>query len=187
LEIIKKASRFTDDTRQHGLYELFSLLLFSSLCIAAAVLLFSVYYWVFAALIAADGIATLTRRDSIVSSDRALFFFVVLVMSMLESPFNIFSLTVELLILVAALDFSFFLKKLDSTRVDKSVVFGRLRSYAYTMLPTFFLTYVLFYAYSFNLQFSVSQAVAVLGFSFVGALIVVFIVARYLFFLGRGN
>ena len=99
---------------------------------------------------------------------------------MLGNPSNIFILTIEILGLVAALDFSFLLRKVDGTSVDLSVLAKRLKSYAYTVLPAFFVTYLFLYVYSQNLQFSASEAVVVFGLASVGALIVVYAVVHFL-------
>ncbi len=181
--------RRQDSRIRVGLFALFSLLLFCLLCAVVAVFLFAGYYWLFVALAILDGVGIFAKADLIVYLDRSVFFLTVMIISMLQSPLNIFSLTIEILILVAALDFSLFLKKLDCTRVHSSVVLYRLRSYAYTVLPAFLLTYAL-YLYSFNLplpKFSLSEIIIVFGLSSVGTLIIVYVLAQGLLSLGKHN
>lgn len=164
-----------------GIFKLLSFLLFSLLCIGT-ITFFPGLLWPLTALIVIDGLGTmLTRTDWIASADRAFFFFLVVVWTLLRSSANVFFLTLEILCIVATLDFSFLLRKLDGTNVDSAVLTGRLRSYAYTMLPAFLLTYVLLYLYSFNFQFTDAQAVIVLSLAAVGALVVIYTVSRYLF------
>jgi hypothetical protein len=167
-----------------GIFNLFSFLLFSSLCVLAAAFLPG-YWLLFGALIAMDGLGTLVPADFFVSADRAIFFLAFVVLAMLKNPSGIFILTIEILGVIAALDFSFLLRKVDGTSVDRDVLARRLKSYAYTVLPAFFVTYLFLYVYSQNIQFNASEAVVAFGLASVGALIVVYAIVRFLFSLER--
>lgn len=165
-----------------GIYKLFSFLAFLSLNVTAAAVLSSssAFLWLFGVLVAMDGLGTLMLPDSVVSADRAFFFFTVTIVSIVENSSNIFLLTLIVLGLVAALDFTLLLRKLDGTRVHPTVLANRLRSYARTILPAFLLTYLFLYLYSLNPQLSTLEALVVFGLTMAGALITIYFVARYL-------
>ncbi|MGA2877076.1 MAG: hypothetical protein ABSE82_16285 [Nitrososphaerales archaeon] len=167
-----------------GIFKLFSLLLFASLCITVA-LLQSSYWWLFGALIVVDVLGMLASADSIVSGNRAVFFLAVMVTVIVGNPSNIFVLTLEMLGLIASLDFSFLLRKVDGTGVDRSVFADRLRSYVYTILPAFLLTYLMLYLYSQNLEFNSFDAVIALGLASVGVLAIIYVVVHFLISFNR--
>ena len=132
-----------------------------------------------------DALGTLAAIDFLVSADRAFFFLAALLLTLLTFPLNIISLSLEVLGLVAALDFSFLLRKVDGTGVGGSVLTNRLKSYAYTMIPAFLLTYLLLYFYATNLQFSPFEAALALGLGTVGIFASVYVVIHYLLSLER--
>ena len=171
------------DLRQEGrvgTFEILSLLLFALMSVAAFGFL-AYAAWVFVALIIIDVLGTLTSISFIVSFDRALLFFAVVALFVQKSSFNIFFMTIVIMILFATLDFSFLLRQLDGTRVDASVMTARLKSYVFTVLPALLVTYALvLYLYSINIQFSAVQAMVVLGLSSVGVLVVIYTIASYL-------
>lgn len=134
-----------------------------------------------------DALGTLAAIDLIISADRAFFFLVVLLLTLLTFPLNLFSLSLEVLGLVAALDFSFLLRKVDGTGVDRSVLTNRLRSYAYTMVPTFLLTYLLLYFYEVNPLFTPLEAALALGLGTVGIFVSVYAVIRFLLSFEKGT
>lgn len=166
-----------------GMFSLFSLLLFSSLCLISAAFLAnssSYWWWLFGILVVMDVLGMLASAGSVVSADRALFFVVVVITAIVRNPSNVLLLTLEILGLIAMLDFSFLLRRVDGTGVDRSVFTGRLKSYAYTVFPSFLLTCLLLFVFSQNLQFSLYEAAIVLGLTSVGALIIVYVVVRFI-------
>jgi hypothetical protein len=143
-------------------------------------------YWpLFAFVFVLDALGTLSAIDLIVSFDRAFFFLVALLLTLLAFPLNIFSLSLEVLGLVAALDFSFLLRKVDGTDVDRSVLTNRLKSYAYTVVPAFLLTYLFLYFYSVTPQFTLLEAALALGLGSVGIFVSVYGVIRFFLSLRR--
>lgn len=173
-----------------GIFALYSFLLFCFLCVVAAVVLFDNYYWwLFVALAIVDGVAIFLGAGAMVSIDRAFFFLAVISLSVLRGPLNVFALATEILLLIAALDFSLFLGRLDGTRVDVSVMINRLRTYAYTVLPAFLLTYALYsyLDYFSNLLTVISfpQVIVIFGISSGGVLIIVYLLAQRLLSIGK--
>ena len=173
---------FTRPKNPPGMLSLFSLLLFSSLCLVSASLLASNSYWwgLFGFLVVMDLIGMLASAGTVVATDRALLFLTVVIAEIVANPSNVFLLTLVILGLIVALDFSFFLRKIDGTNTDASVFAMRLKSYAYTVLPASLLTYLLLFVYSQNLGFSLTEAVVVLGLASVGTLIIVYLVVRFM-------
>ena len=173
---------FTRPKNPPGMLSLFSLFLFSSLCLVSASFLASnsYWWWLFGFLVAMDLIGMLASAGTVVAADRALLFLTVVIAEIVENPSNVFLLTLVILGLIVALDFSFFLRKIDGTNTDASVVVMRLKSYAYTVIPAFLLTYLLLFVYSQYLGFSLTEAVVVLGLTSVGTLIIVYAVSRFM-------
>ena len=166
-----------------GKFNLASFALFTLLCVGSTVALGR---WpVFAFLVVLDTLGTLASIDIIVSADRGLYFIITLFLILLKFPLNIFSLSIEVIGLVALLDFSYLLRRVDGTAVDYTVLINRVKSYAYTMLPAFLLTYLLLYLYSFNLQFSLLEAALALGLSTVGIFVSIYAVIRFFLSLDR--
>lgn len=166
-----------------GRFSVFSLGLFVFLCVGAVA---ELGRWpLFAFLLVLDVLGTLAAIDFIVSIDRTLFFLVTLLLTLFTFPLNIFLLSLEVLGLVASLDFSFLLRRVDGTGVDKSVLIGRLKSYAYTIIPAFLLTYLFLYLYSVNPQFTLLEATLALGLGSVGVFVSVYAMIRFLLSLDR--
>jgi hypothetical protein len=166
-----------------GMYKLFSFLLFFFLSVLAAVTFPAIIVWFFVLLLIVDALGTLLVTDLIVSIDRAIFFLLLVVYAIVENPTNVFFLTVEILALFAALDFSFLLRKLDGTGVDSGIFIKRLGSYSRTILPAFLLTYLFLFVYSYNIQMTEYESLIVFGLAAAGALFAIYTVARYLFSL----
>lgn len=166
-----------------GRFNLFSFAIFSTLCLAASIAL---GHWpVFAILFVIDGLGTLSTIDVIVASSRSLFFLMAILITALSFPLDLFVLSLEILGLLAFLDFSILLRKVDGTGVDISVLTKRLRSYTLTLLPAFLLTYLLLFFYSVNLQFDFFEATLFLALGAGGIFISVYAVSRYLLSLDR--
>lgn len=166
-----------------GILSLLSTLLFSSLCLISAALLensSTYWWWLFGILIVIDLLGMLASVDSVVSADRALFFVVVAITVVVRNPSDVFLSALTILVLIAVLDFSFLLRNVDGTGVDMAVFTNRAKSYAYTVLPAFLLTYLLLFVYSQNIVFSLYEAAVVLGLASAGALIVVYAVVRFM-------
>ncbi|MDG6921968.1 MAG: hypothetical protein JRN67_01590 [Nitrososphaerota archaeon] len=169
--------------RPPGRFNLFSFSLFSLLCLGTTI---ELGRWpLFAVLFVLDALGTLAAIDLVISADRAFFFLVTLLLTLLTFPLNIFSLSLEVLSLVAALDFSFLLRKVDGTGVEVSVITNRLKSYAYTMFPAFLLTYLFLYFYSVNPQFTLLEAALALGLGTVGIFVSVYAIIRFLLSIDR--
>lgn len=164
---------------EFGIFETLSFLLYSLLCLASLLLLRD-FYWVFIILIVVDVVGTLFSNRIITSVGRAFFFFAFVILSGFESSINIFLLVTEIILLITVLDFSFLLAGLGSTIADLSVLTGRAKSYALTVLPAALLTYaMLVYGYSASFQFSAFQALIAFGLSSAGAVISVYAIASY--------
>ena len=65
----------------------------------------------FPVILTIDGLATLANSDSTVDIDRSTFFLALLVLSVAQGPGNLFFLFLEVALVVAALDFSFLLRR----------------------------------------------------------------------------
>jgi hypothetical protein len=100
-----------------------------------------------------------------------------------ENSANVFLLTVEILALFAALDFSFLLREVDGTGVDKGIFFKRLGSYSRTVLPAFLLTYLYLFVFSNNIQMTEYESLIVFGLAATGTLFAIYGVSRFLFSL----
>lgn len=159
--------------------EVLSFLLFCALSLSA-IALFPGSYLFFIGLVAADGFATLANGDTAVAVVRSAFFLALLDLSVLAGPHSILFIFLVMILAIAVLDVSFLLRRLRGTLVDASVITGRLRSYAYTLLPAFLLSYVLTYAYSLALGFVSAEPVVLLAVSSTVALLVVYAVSRHL-------
>jgi hypothetical protein len=156
-----------------------SFLLFCVLSLAA-VALFSGYYVIFVIIVAVDGLATLANSDSVVSVDRSTFFLALLVLSVAQGSHDLLFLFLEIVLVIAALDFSFLLRRLGGTVVDASVIMSRLESYAYTLVPAFLLSYSLTFLYSFISGISFPEPLVLLAVSSTAALFAIYAVSRYL-------
>jgi hypothetical protein len=160
-------------------FEAYSFLLFCALSLSA-IALFSGFYLLFVIIVTVDGLATLTNSDSVVSADRSIFFLALLILSVVRGSYNLFFLFLEIILVIAALDISFLLRRLQGTVVDVSVIRGRLESYAYTLVPAFLLSYSLTYLYSFISGFSSPEPLVLLAVSSAAALFAIYAVSRYL-------
>jgi hypothetical protein len=159
--------------------EAYSFLLFSLLCLSA-VALFSGLYLVFVFMVAVDALGTLVNSDAVVSADRSALFLLLIVLSVAQGSHDLFLLFLEVVLVIAALDFSFLLRKLRGTVVDASVIGSRLKSYAYTLLPAFALSYSLTFLYSFISGVPLPEPVALLAVSSAAALFAIYWISRYL-------
>jgi hypothetical protein len=160
-------------------FEVYSFVLFCALVLSAAAL-FSSYYLIFLVIVEVDGLATLANSDLIVSADRSTFLLLLLVLSVARSSYDLFFLFLEVVLVIAALDFSFLLRRVRGTVVDSSVLTGRLESYAYTAVPAFLLSYFLTFLYSFISGVSLPDPLALLAVSSTAALFGIYAVSRYL-------
>jgi hypothetical protein len=159
--------------------EAYSFLLFCALSLSA-IALFPEVYLLFVAIVAVDGIATLVGSDSVVSVDRATLFLALVVLSVAEGPHDLLSLFLRMILAIAALDMSFLLRMLRGTVIDASVIRRRLGSYVYTLVPAFLLSYLLTYLYSSLSGLYSPEPVALLAVSSTSALLVIYVVSRYL-------
>lgn len=162
-----------------------SFLLFLSMNLFA-VALFTNIYWFFLLLILVDGLATLYGMNLVVSLERSAFAFLLVLLSATVLSFNVVYLVLEMLSLVALLDFSFLLRRLSDTKFESIILKRRLSSYVDTLLPSFFLSYAVLYLYSF-IPTSQSFADPIFAISSVGAIFVILVVVRSLSptFFGR--
>ena len=127
--------------KRFGVFDLFSVLLFSAMTIAA-IASFSEVYWLFAAILAIDCAATVFDVGQAVAATRSVFFLAAIIASIVTVPYDIPFLVFEVLLLVFLLDVSFFLRKLESTRVDRSVFKAKSMSYFWVFVPALLLSYV---------------------------------------------
>ena len=149
--------------------------------ISAHFLATSSYWWyLFGVIVVIDLLGMLASVDTVIATDRAAFFLVIVVAEIAENPSNIFLLTLVILGLIGVLDSSFFLRKVDGSGVDRDPVVKRLKSYAYTLLPAFLLTYLMLFVYSQSLGFSLVDAAIVLGLTSAGTLIIVYLGVRFM-------
>jgi hypothetical protein len=154
-------------------------LLFCALSLSA-VALFSGYYVVFLVILTVDGLATLANSDRAVDVDRSTFFLALLVLSVAQGPSNLFFLFLEIALVVVALDFSFLLRRIRGTVVGPNVLRIRLRSYAYTVVPAFLLSYSLTFLSSFVSDVALPDPILLLAASATAALFVIYVVSRFL-------
>jgi hypothetical protein len=168
-------------------FEICSFIIFCVLCVVGMAA-FSAYYLLFVGLLVLDGAATFFSIDTVVSIDRLILFFGLIILSALWIP-NLLLLTFETLAVFAILDISFFLRRLADTRIETSVLKRRLQSYTYTIVPAFLLTYVLILLFSVLPADVVplSSALFVLAVSSAGAFVTVWLVTRYLSSLASGD
>jgi len=159
--------------------EAISFLLFCALSLSASAL-FSADYPIFLVILTADGLATLANSDRTVDIDRSTFFMAIIVLSVAQGQSNVFFLFLEVTMVVAALDFSLLLRRLRGTVVDPSVLRHRLRSYAYTVIPAFLLSYSATFLSSFVSDVALPDPLLLLAASSTAALFVIYLVSRLL-------
>jgi hypothetical protein len=159
--------------------EAYSFLLFCSLTLSA-VILFPGYLVIFLVIVEVDGLATLASSDIVVSVDRSTFFLAFLALSVSQGSHGLFFLFLEVVLAIAALDFSFLLRRIRGTVVDSSVLKNRLGSYAYTAVPAFLLSYSLTLLYSFISGVPLPDPLALLAVSSTAALFAIYVVSRFL-------
>lgn len=155
-----------------------SFLLFLSMNAFAVALLTNIY-WFFLLLVLIDGAATLFCINLMLSLDRLAFAFLLVVLSATVLSFNIVYLVLEMLSLVALLDFSFLLRRVSSTKFESTILKRRLTSYADTLVPSFFISYAVVYLFSF-IPKSQTLAAPIFAISSVGAIFVILVVVRSL-------
>ncbi len=159
--------------------EAFSFLLFGVLSLSA-IAWFWGYYVLFLAILAIDGLATLANSDRTLEVDRSTFFLLLLILSVAQGPRDLLFLFLEVALVVAALDFSFLLRRVRGTVVDPAVLTNRLRSYAYTVLPAFLLSYALTFISSLVSGVALPDPLLLLAASATAALFVIYVVSRFL-------
>ena len=159
--------------------ETYSFLLFCALSLSA-VAIFPGYYVLFLVILTIDGIATLASSDTTVDIARSTYFLALLIPSVAQGTPNLFFLFLEVALVVAALDFSFLLRRVRGTVVDPSVLRNRLRSYAYTVIPAFLLSYSLTFLFSFVSEVALPDPILLLAASATAALFVIYFVSRFL-------
>jgi len=170
-----------------SIFEVCSFLIFCVLCVAAMEA-FEAYFLLFVALVVLDGAATFFSVDTLISVDRSILFFGLIILTALWMP-NLLLLTFETLALFAILDMSLFLRRLADTRIETSVLKRRLQSYTYTIVPAFLLTFVLISLFTVLPAdiIPVWLALFVLAASSAGAFATVWLVTRYLSSLTSGD
>ncbi|MGI0086254.1 MAG: hypothetical protein ACREBQ_14335, partial [Nitrososphaerales archaeon] len=136
-------------------------------------------YGSFLLLVLLDSAATLFSINLLVSLDRSAFAFTFVVLSAAFLSFNIIYLVLEIIVLVALLDFSFLLRKLSDTKFERAILNRRLAFYGETLVPSFFLSYAVIYLYSF-IPNSQSFAAPVFAISSVGAIFIILVMVRSL-------
>jgi hypothetical protein len=170
-----------------SLFEVCSFIIFCVLCVVA-IAAFEAYYLLFVVLLVLDGAATFFSIDTLISADRSILFFGLIILTALWIP-SLLLLTFETLTLFAILDMSLFLRRLADTRIETSVLKRRLRSYTYTIVPAFLLTFVLISLFSVLPAdiVPVWLALFVLAASSAGAFVTVWLATRYLSSLASGD
>jgi hypothetical protein len=159
--------------------ETYSFLLFCALALSA-VAIFPDYYVLFLVILTIDGIATLANSDTTVEVARSAYFLALLIPSVAQGRPNLLLLFLEVALVLTALDFSFLLRRIRGTVVDPSVLRNRIRSYGYTVVPTFLLSYALTYLSSFISDFALPDPILLLAASATAALFVIYVVTRLL-------
>ncbi|MGD0636862.1 MAG: hypothetical protein ABSA72_02335 [Nitrososphaerales archaeon] len=159
--------------------ETYSFLLFCALSLSA-VAIFPDYYVLFLVILTIDGIATLANSDTTVEVARSAYFLALLIPSVAQGRPNLLLLFLEVALVLTALDFSFLLRRIRGTVVDPSVLRNRIRSYGYTVVPTFLLSYALTYFSSFISDFALPDPILLLAASATAALFVIYVVTRLL-------
>jgi Flp pilus assembly protein TadB len=162
-----------------GVFYLLSFLLFCAVTVIA-VSSFPRVYWLFAAILAIDGAATVFDLGQVVAATRSFFFLATVVASIALFPYDLPLLVFEVLILILLIDASFFLRRLEGTRVDRSALTAKLRSYVFIFVPALLISYVSVYLYYLVPRLAYSQSLVLLGGASIGAFIVLYLLMRYL-------
>jgi hypothetical protein len=158
---------------------IYSFILVASAMIVAA-LVFLPVFWIFVLFALVDGLATQFRVGILVSLNRIVFVFVLLLVSSVN--FGVLSIILEVLVLIAVIDISFLLRELrQHTRQDLiNILSNRLRSYIYTIVPVGIFSSGILYLAAAPLSSGVSAnyAISLLGLSSAAAFLIILFVIR---------
>jgi len=155
----------------------FSLGLFSLATVAASFVLPD-FIWFFVLLFVFDSVSTYFDVDFVLIFDRLAYGLVLIVLTATVKSYTGAQLILESLLIIVLLDFSFLLRKIGESQYSRRIIELRLRSYAYTLLPAYFVSVLLLQAY-FYASVTVPEAILVFGLSSAGVLAVVYFLVRY--------
>lgn len=172
----------TSGQSSRGLFltaEAYSFLIFVCLT-AIAISAFYAEYPIFLLILVLDAVATIANSDALAAADRSVYFLTLVLLSVTLGPYSLPILFLEVLLVIAALDFSFLLRKMRGTVVDAAPLLKRLESYAYTILPAFLASYLLTFLYYPVAGASETDPLPVLAISSAVALLAIYSVSRHL-------
>jgi hypothetical protein len=158
--------------------ELLSFLLVAATMLSSS-LFFPSFYWVFILFAIIDGLSTRYRSELALSFDRIVFAFVILLLSAGSLGLDVLLMILETAALIALLDISFLLRRIrQHSRHDfLTILFSRLRSYFYTLVPAAILSSGLTYLGASSLFFAVNAQYAILELGLASATVFVIILS----------
>jgi len=158
--------------------ELLSFLLVAATMLSSS-LLFPSFCWVFILFALIDGLSTRYKSELALSFDRIVFSFIILLLSAESLGLDVLAMILETVGLIALLDISLLLRQIrQHTRHDFStIIFSRLYSYLYTLVPAAILSSGLTYLGAFSLSFAVNPQYAILELGLASAAVFVIILS----------
>jgi len=135
------------------------------------------YKWLFFGLAILDGYLTYFRADGLISFERVAFGFFAILLTVGVAGFGILSLMVEIILVIALLDFSLLLRRVRHSDEHVRIVMIRLRSYLVSLVPALVFSFAMVYLYS--VVFSAPrEPILPLGLASAGIFVLVLVVAR---------
>jgi hypothetical protein len=127
----------TETRRALDKTEVYSFVLIVGSMVAFDALLFPGYYWLFLILGLVDGFSTRYRNGTLIAVERIFFAFFVLLASAVSLSFGVAEICTETALVIALIDFSFFLRRVENPASGEmsKVIRARIVSYGYSLLP----------------------------------------------------
>jgi len=140
-------------------------------------LFFPSFYWVFILFAIIDGLSTRYKSGLALSLDRIVFAFIILLLSAESLGLDVLLMILETAALIALLDISFLLRQIrqHSQRDLFTILWSRLRSYLYSLVPAVLLSSGLTYLGASSLSFAVNSQFAILELGLASAAVFVII------------
>jgi len=156
--------------------ELLSFLLVAATMLSSS-LFFPSFYWVFILFAIIDGLSTRYKSGLALSLDRIVFAFIILLLSAESLGLDVLLMILETAALIALLDISFLLRQIrqHSQRDLFTILWSRLRSYLYSLVPAVLLSSGLTYLGASSLSFAVNSQFAILELGLASAAVFVII------------
>jgi len=158
--------------------ELLSFLLIAATMLSSS-LFFPSFYWVFILFAIIDGLSTRYSSEFVLSLDRIAFAFIILLLSAESLRLDVLAMILETAALIALLDISFLLRQIrqHSQHDLSTILFSRLRSYLYTLVPAVILSSGLTYLGASSLPFAINSQYAILELGLASAAVFVIILS----------